>query len=124
MHGNTEFPKSFRVSFQKNRQREARIMKHCPNCNAIYNPRWEKCAACGHSFKTDQPRTEYPISVKMESAILGAIVNVDLWPDRATVDGVNYSLPELRDLLSRKISHDGLREVHALKQEFEGTVIS
>lgn len=62
---------------------------------------------------------------RMDSKTLGVVdVVFDTHkPDKATVDGAEYSLPELRDLLSRKISHDDLRTVHQVKQEFAGTVI-
>ncbi len=64
-----------------------------------------------------------PVAIKMNSGILGATVDVLLWPDKAEVDGCEYSNAELVDLLSRGISHDALREVHIIKHEFEGVVV-
>ena len=66
---------------------------------------------------------EYPVRVAMKSAILGAAVDVLLWPDRATVDGVAYSLDELAELKSRGISAADLQTVHRVKHDFEGEVI-
>ena len=65
---------------------------------------------------------QYPVEVKMESAILGAAVDVMLWPDRATVDGVEYSNDELKNLIGRKPSADDLRVVHEVKKQFNGEV--
>ena len=39
------------------------------------------------------------------------------------VDGVVYTNDELKDLLGRGLPAADLREVHLVKQEFEGTVI-
>jgi hypothetical protein len=71
----------------------------------------------------DSGPVEYPVEVKIESAILGAAVDVMLWPDHATVDGVEYSKQELADLLSRGISAADLQTVHRVKHDFEGEVI-
>jgi len=47
-----------------------------------------------------------PVEVVMESSILGGAVDVELWPDRAEVGGVEYSDDELKDLLSRGLPAD------------------
>ena len=39
---------------------------------------------------------EYPVEVKMDSSILGAAVDVLLWPDRAEVQGWNIRLMKSR----------------------------
>ena len=109
-------------------------MDKCQKCKAIVNPKWTNCMACGCPIKNPDNDAdggqgvpcidvEYPISVKMKSAILGRDVKVNLWPDRATVDGTEYSLSELDDLIRRKLSHEDLRTVHCVKQDFEGAVI-
>jgi hypothetical protein len=67
---------------------------------------------------------QYPVAVKMESAILGATVPVELWPDRAEVEGVPYSNKEMRDLMSRGLSAERLREVHEVKRSFEGQTLT
>jgi hypothetical protein len=64
-----------------------------------------------------------PVDVVMQSAILGAAVDVILEPDQAAVDGVVYSNAELVDLLSRGISADDLQTIHEVKKQFNGEVI-
>ena len=71
----------------------------------------------------DTKPVEYPVEVKMDSSILGATVDVMLWPDRAEFDGVAYSNSELTDLKSRGLSAADLRAVHEVKKQFNGTVI-
>ena len=71
----------------------------------------------------DGDPVEYPVTIKMESAILGAAVDVFLWPDRATVDGVGYSNQELVDLKSSGLPADDLRVVNRIKKQFDGAVI-
>jgi hypothetical protein len=65
----------------------------------------------------------YPVSVTMESAPLG-VVGVLLWPDRAIVDGCEYSNAEMTDLKSRGLSHEKLLNIHEVKRGFEGQVIT
>ena len=60
----------------------------------------------------------------MESAILGAAVDVELWPDRARVDDVAYSNNELADLLTMRLSADALLVAHETKKAFGGEVIT
>ena len=70
-----------------------------------------------------QGRHSFPVVVKMESGILGAVVDVNLWPDRATVDGCQYSNQEMLDLIGLGLSAGGLWEIHSVKKSFSGTVI-
>lgn len=75
-----------------------------------------------HGIGRTETRTHGRI---MGSPILGEvelIFNQDN-PDQALVAGVEYSLPELRDLLSRKLNHDDLRTVHRVKEAFQGEVV-
>ena len=65
---------------------------------------------------------DYPVPIVMNSAILGAMVEVMLWPDRATVDDVEYSQDELVDLKSRGLSAADLRATHEVKRNFDATV--
>jgi hypothetical protein len=67
---------------------------------------------------------KYPVEVKMESAILGGTADVMLWPDRATVDGVQYTNDELKDLLSRNRDRETMVAVHEAKRGFSGEVLS
>ena len=64
-----------------------------------------------------------PVEVKMDSAILGATVDVSLEPNHATVGGVFYSKAELVDLKTRSLSAATLRTVHEAKQAFDGVVV-
>jgi hypothetical protein len=65
---------------------------------------------------------QYPVVVAMVSSILGAAVDVMLWPDRATVAGVPYTKTELTELISRGLPADDLRAVHEVKKSFNGEV--
>jgi hypothetical protein len=65
---------------------------------------------------------EYPVEVKMESAILGATVDVMLWPDRAEVDGTIYTNKELTELKSRGLSAADLQTIHEAKKQFDGEI--
>jgi len=65
---------------------------------------------------------QYPVSIKMKSAIQGAGVLVELWSDRAEVGGVSYSVDELGDLKSRDLSAADLRAAHEVKRFFDGEV--
>ena len=65
---------------------------------------------------------QYPVVV-MESAILGAAVDVVLKPDGAVVDGTSYTNKELTDLLSRGLPADDLRAVNEVKSVFDGEVM-
>jgi len=68
-------------------------------------------------------RTSFPVSIAMDSPILGGAVDVMLCPDRAEVAGITYSNDELKDLLSRGLAADDLRAVHETKNAFGGGVI-
>ena len=70
----------------------------------------------------DTKPVEYPVAIKMESAILGATVDLMLWPDRAEVDGVQYSNEELKNLIGRKPSAADLQTIHEAKKQFDGGV--
>ena len=65
---------------------------------------------------------QYPVVV-MDSAILGAAVDVILEPNRATVDGVVYQKDELKDLLSRSLKAEEIKAIHEVKGKFDGDVI-
>ncbi|EFK08956.1 conserved hypothetical protein [delta proteobacterium NaphS2] len=65
----------------------------------------------------------YPVSVAMESAILGTTVDVHLWPDHVQVAGVTYSNNELADMKSRGLSAARLQKIHQAKRSFDGEVI-
>jgi hypothetical protein len=66
---------------------------------------------------------EYPVEVKMDSSILGATVDVLLWPDRAEVDGVQYTNDELKNLLSRNRDRGTMVAAHEAKRTFGGDVL-
>ena len=53
----------------------------------------------------------------------GHSMDVTLEPDRATVDGGQYSNDELADLLSRGLSAAEIQAVHETKRAFAGMVI-
>ena len=71
----------------------------------------------------DSGPVEYPAVAVMKSAILGSDVPVELWTDRAEVDGTSYTNNELMDLKIRNLSADDLAAVHSVKKVFDGTVI-
>ena len=71
----------------------------------------------------DSGLVEYPVAIVMKSTILGADVPVEFWPDRAEVDGVQYSNDELAELLSRGPPVADLRAVHETKKSFDGEVV-
>jgi len=64
-----------------------------------------------------------PVDVVMDSAILEGVVDVILEPDQTTVDGVRYTNDELKDLLSRRLNRDEIRNAHEVKRAFGGVVI-
>ena len=66
---------------------------------------------------------DYPVEVSIDSPILGAVLDVFMWPNRATFDGVEYSNDELAGLISRGISAENLRVAHKIKKFFQGKVI-
>ena len=35
-------------------------VSRCPSCNAVTNPRWGECLACGEAFTETAPRTALP----------------------------------------------------------------
>jgi hypothetical protein len=70
----------------------------------------------------DSGPVEYPVEVKMDSTILGADVTVELWPDRAELDGTSYTNKELADLIKRGLSAADLSVVHEVKKQFNGEV--
>ena len=119
-------------------------MNQCPKCKAIINPKWAQCLACGcavasgsnepqdpesHHTRNEPAAIQaegspsFPVAIKMECAILGAAVDVQLWADRAMVDGCEYSNQEMVDLKSRGLPAADLRKVHKVKKEFDGVVI-
>ena len=72
---------------------------------------------------SESEKTSFPVSVKMKSGILGIIVDVMLWPNRATVDGIGYRNDELKGLISRGLSAADILAVHNVKESFEGQVM-
>jgi hypothetical protein len=111
-------------------------MNQCPNCQAMLNPKWAECLSCGcpvgESHYAQNERTaiqaeggpSLPVEMVLENSILGATVPVELWPDRALVDGVSYSNEEMTDLIDRGLSAERLREIHMVKQSFEGKALT
>jgi hypothetical protein len=104
-------------------------MSQCQNCKAMVNQKWAVCLSCGAAIQADGGRDkpgigpmEYPVKAKMDSSILGADVPVELWPDRAMVDGVEYSKQELADLLSRGLPAADLEMIHETKRSFDGEI--
>ena len=102
-------------------------MSQCQNCKAMVNQKWAVCLSCGVAIQADGGQDKQipyigPVDVVMDSAILGAAVDVILEPDQATVGGVEYSKKELADLLSRGLPAADLRAVHEVKNQFDGEV--
>jgi hypothetical protein len=102
-------------------------MSQCQNCKAMVNPKWAACLSCGAAIQADGEQNagpvEYPVPIKMDSPILRDSVDVLLWPDRAEVEGLEYSLDEIKALKSRGPSAADLMAVHEAKKAFEGKVI-
>lgn len=96
-------------------------MKHCPECNAVYNPRWEKCASCGHPLQVDPCQNQVTCSV--ESAILERAAKMVLdpnTPDQVVFDGVTYTMVEISKL--KTLDRESLIAAHNVKSMFGGTV--
>ena len=96
-------------------------MNHCPICNAVYNPRWGRCASCGHRVKADTDQNQ--IIHHMESAVLGRTVKMILdvsKADQVVFDGATYTLDEIRKLKSLDRGH--LIQCHNVKTIFEGAI--
>ena len=60
--------------------------------------------------------TSFPVTVKMESLVLGKSVDVHLWPDRAKVENVSYTLDELRTLISKGPSPANIGNIHETRK--------
>ena len=63
--------------------------------------------------------TSFPLTTRMESKVLGKTVDVHLWPDRARVEDVNYTLDELRTLISKGSSAANIRSIHEARKRSE-----
>jgi hypothetical protein len=63
--------------------------------------------------------SSFPVTVKMESKILGKTVDVRLWPDRAKVEGVSYTINELKTLISKGYSAANIRNNHEARKRSE-----
>ena len=63
--------------------------------------------------------TSFPVTVKMESAVLGKTVDVHLWPDRAKVENVSYTIEEMKTLLSKGFSAANIRNMHETRKRRE-----
>jgi len=109
-------------------------MSQCQKCKAIINSKWAECIACGCPIdESDCSQNEraaiqaeggpsFPVAMVLEGSILGAAVDVLLWPDRATVAGVEYSNDELKNLISRGLPAADLQTIHEVKKSFNGEV--
>jgi len=56
--------------------------------------------------------TSFPVIVKMESKVLGKTVDVHLWPDRARVENVTYTLEEMKGIISECVSQSKMKDIH------------
>lgn len=101
-------------------------MRQCEQCGAVVNENWKACFSCGAKLKEIEAAWayQYPVVIQMKSSSLGRTVRVELWPNRATVDGAEYSNKEMMDLKNRGFSHERLREIHEVKRSFEGQALT
>ena len=60
--------------------------------------------------------TSFPVTVKMESKVLGKSIDVHLWPDRAKVENVSYTIEEIKTLLSKGFSAGNIRNIHETRK--------
>ena len=67
----------------------------------------------------EESGTSFPLIIKMESKVLGKSVDVHLWPDRAKVESVSYTIEELKALLSKSFSAANIRNIHETRKRSE-----
>ena len=67
----------------------------------------------------EESGTSFPVTVKMESAVLGKTVDVHLWPDRAKIENVSYTIDEVKSLLSKSFSAANIRNIHEARKRSE-----
>ena len=60
----------------------------------------------------EESGASFPVIVKMESKVLRKTVEVHLWPDRARVENVIYTLEEMKGILSEGVSHSKMKNIH------------
>ena len=94
-----------------------------PFVSRFKNEKGERRAIIDVDGGVEAVPVKYPVDIKMESATLGTTVDVMLWPDRATVDGVQYTNDELKNLLSRNRDRGTMVAVHEAKRTFDGGVL-
>ncbi|MBW2709903.1 MAG: hypothetical protein JRD04_11680 [Deltaproteobacteria bacterium] len=92
-------------------------MRHCPECKAIVNPKWDGCIACGYKL------ADRLIDCHVKSAVLGRTVKMILDPNtpgQVVFDGAKYAKAETDKL--KTLDRESLLSAHIIKREFEGTV--
>jgi hypothetical protein len=115
-------------------------MKKCSKCNAIINPRWAQCLACGYALdgapagdietaliKHDGGPSgpqDRVITRQVDSKVLGRTVDMVLdrdKPNDVIFDGVPYTMDEMSRL--KGLDRESLIVAHDVKREFRGEVM-